>query len=59
MGLKLGLTVRLEHKLWLFNSKVLRKVSDFKREDITGDRRKLHNDVPGTSYSGDQIMRAM
>jgi hypothetical protein len=45
MGLKLCLIVRLEHKLWLFNNKVLRKVSDFKREDITGDRRKLHNEV--------------
>lgn len=44
MGVKLGLTVRLEHKLWLFNNKVPRKVSDLKREDITGDQRKLHNE---------------
>jgi len=35
--------VRVEHKLWLFKNKVLRKVSELKREDITGYRRKLHN----------------
>jgi hypothetical protein len=38
-----SLTVRVEHKLWLFKNKVLRKVSELKREDITGYRRKLRN----------------
>jgi hypothetical protein len=43
-GCKTGsLTVRVEHKLWLFKNKVLRKVYQLKRENITRIRRKLHN----------------
>jgi hypothetical protein len=38
-----SLTVRVEHKLWLFKNKALRKISELKREDITGYWRKLHN----------------
>jgi hypothetical protein len=43
-GYEIGsVTVRVEHKLWLFKNKVLRKVSELKREDIKGYWRKLHN----------------
>jgi hypothetical protein len=38
-----SVTVRVEHKLWLFKNKVLSKVSELKRDYITGYRRKLHN----------------
>jgi hypothetical protein len=37
-------TVRVEHKLWPFKNKVLRMVFELKREDITGDQRKLQNE---------------
>ena len=36
-------TLREEHRLRVFENKVLRKIFGAKRHEITGERRKLHN----------------
>ena len=38
-----SLTLREEHTLRLFENKVLRKIFVVKRDEITGEWRKLHN----------------
>jgi hypothetical protein len=44
MGMKLGLlTLREEHRLRVFENRVLR-IFDPKREEVTGGWRKLHNE---------------
>jgi hypothetical protein len=43
MGAKLGLTLREEHTLRVFENRVLRKIFGPKREE-DGSWRKLHND---------------
>jgi hypothetical protein len=39
-----SLTLREEHKLRVFESRVLRKIFGPKREVVTGEWRKLHNE---------------
>ena len=38
-----SLTVREEHRLRVLENKVLRKIFGAKRDEITGEWRKLHN----------------
>jgi hypothetical protein len=44
MGVKLGLTLREEHRLRVFENRVLRKVLGPKRDEVTGKSRRLHNE---------------
>ena len=37
------LTLRKEHRLSMFENKVLRKIFGAKKDEITGEWRKLHN----------------
>jgi hypothetical protein len=39
-----SLTVREEHKLRVFENRVLRRISGPKRDGVTGGWRKLHNE---------------
>jgi hypothetical protein len=39
-----SLTVREEHKLRVFENRVLRRIFGPKRDRVTGGRRKLHNE---------------
>jgi hypothetical protein len=48
-----SLALREEHKLGVFENKVLRKTFGPKRDEVTGDWRKLHNDL----YSSPSIIR--
>jgi hypothetical protein len=41
---KLGLTLREEHRLRTFENRVLRRISGPKRDEVTGEWRKLHNE---------------
>jgi hypothetical protein len=41
MGVKLGLTLREEHRLRVFQNKVLRRIFGLKRDEVTGGWRKL------------------
>ncbi|KAJ4440904.1 hypothetical protein ANN_10751 [Periplaneta americana] len=51
------LTLREEHKLRVFENKVLRKIFGAKRNEVTGEWRKLHNTELHTLYSSPDIIR--
>jgi hypothetical protein len=44
MGVKLGLTLRKEHRLRVFEKRVLRRIFGLKRDEVTGGWRKLYNE---------------
>jgi hypothetical protein len=42
MGVKLGHTLREGHRLRVFENRVLRRIFGPKRDEVTGEWRKLH-----------------
>jgi hypothetical protein len=52
-----SLTVREEHRLRVFEKRVLRKILGPKRDEVTGDWRKLHNEEVYNLYSSPDIIR--
>jgi hypothetical protein len=58
MGAKFGLTLREEHRLRVFENRVLRRVFGPKREE-DGSWRKLHNDEIHSLYSSTIIVRVI
>ena len=48
--------MREEHRLRVFENKVLRKIFGAKRDEITGECRKLHNAELHTLYSPPNII---
>jgi hypothetical protein len=52
-----SLTVREEHKLRVFESRVLRRTFGPKRVGVTGGWRKLHNEELHSLYSSPSIIR--
>jgi hypothetical protein len=60
MGVKHGLlTVKEEHKLRVFENRVLRRIFGSKRDGGTGGWRKLHNKELHNLYSSPSIIRIM
>ena len=57
MVVKLGLTLREECRLRVFENKVFRKIFEAKRDEITGKWRKLHNAELHALYSSPNIIR--
>jgi hypothetical protein len=56
MGVKLGsLTLREEHRLRVFESRVLRRIFGPKRNEVTGELRKLHDEELHNFYSSPDI----
>ena len=53
------LTLREEHRLRLFENRVLSRIFRPKREDLTGDWRKLHNEEHNDLYSSPNIVRVI
>jgi hypothetical protein len=53
------LTVREEHKLRVFENRVLMKIFGAKRDGVTGRWRKLHNEELHNLYSWTSIIRNM
>jgi hypothetical protein len=51
------LALREEHRLRLFENRVLRRIFGPKRDDVTGDWRKLHNEELHNLYSSPNIIR--
>ena len=51
-----SLTLREEHRLRVFGNKVLRKIFGTKRDEITGEWRKLHNAELHALYSSPNII---
>jgi hypothetical protein len=51
-----SLTLREEHRLRVFENKVLRRIFGPKRDEVTGDWRKLHNEELHNLYSSPNII---
>jgi hypothetical protein len=49
--------LREEHRLRVFENRVLRRISGPKRDEVTGDWRKLHNGELCNLYSSPNIIR--
>ena len=49
------LTLREEHRLRVFENRVLRKISGPKRREVTGEWRKLHNEELHDLYSSNIV----
>ena len=54
-----SLTLREEHRLRVFENRVLRRVFGPKRDEITGKWRKLHNEELSDLYSLPNIVRVV
>jgi hypothetical protein len=52
-----SLTLREEHGLKVFENRVLRRIFGPKRDEVTGDWRKLHNGELHNLYSSPDIIR--
>jgi hypothetical protein len=55
----LSLTLREKHRLRVFENRVLRRVFGRKRDEATGDWRKLHNEELHGLYSSPSIVRVI
>jgi hypothetical protein len=56
MGVKLGLSQREEQRLRVFENRVLRRVFGPKRDEATGEWRRLHNEELNDLYSSPNII---
>jgi hypothetical protein len=52
-----SLTLREEHRLKVFENRVLRRIFGLKRDAVTGNWRKLHNEQLHNLYSSANIIR--
>jgi hypothetical protein len=52
-----SLTLREEHRLRVFENRVLRGIFGLKRDEVTGEWRKLHNEELRDLYSSPSIIR--
>jgi hypothetical protein len=52
-----SLTLKEEHRLRLFENRVLKKIFGLKRDEVTGEWRKLHNEELHDLYSSPSIIR--
>jgi hypothetical protein len=52
-----SLTLRQEHRLRVFENKVLRRIFGPKRDEVTGEWRKLHNEQLPDLYPSPSILR--
>ena len=54
-----SLTLRVERRLRVFENRVLRRVFGPKRDEVTGERRKLHNEELNDLYCSPNIVRVI
>jgi hypothetical protein len=52
-----SLTIREEHRLRVFENRVLRKIFGLKRDEVIGGWRKLHNEELHNLYCSPSIIR--
>jgi hypothetical protein len=53
------LTLRKEHRLRVFENRILRRIFGPKRDEVTGEWRKLHSEKLRDLYSSPNIIRMM
>jgi hypothetical protein len=53
----LSLTLREEHRLGVFENRVLRRIFGPKRDEVTIEWRKLHNEVLHDLYASSSIIK--
>ena len=53
------LTLREERSLRVFENRVMRRISEPKRDEVTGEWRKLHNDELNDMYCSPNIVRVI
>jgi hypothetical protein len=51
--------LREEHRLRVFEKRVLRRIFGPKRDEVTGEWKKLHNEALHDLYSSPSIIRIM
>jgi hypothetical protein len=51
-----SLTLREEHRLRVFENKVLRRIFGLKWDEVTGEWRKLHNEELHNMYSSPSVI---
>jgi len=56
---KLSVILREEHRLRVFENRVLRRIFGPKRDEIKRERRTLHNEELNDLYSSPSIFRVM
>jgi hypothetical protein len=54
-----SLTLREEHRLRLFENRVLRRIFGPKRYEVTGELRRLHNKELNDLYSSPNFIRVI
>ena len=54
-----SLTLREEHRLRVFENRVLRRIFGPRRDGVTGEWRKLHNEELNDLYSSPNIVRVI
>ena len=54
-----SLTLREERKLRVFENKVLRRIYGPRRDEVTGDWRRLHNEELNDLYCSPNIVRVI
>jgi hypothetical protein len=52
-------SLREEHRLRVFENRVLRKIFGPKRDEVTGEWRRLHNEELSDLYSSPNIVRVI
>ena len=55
----MSLTLREKCRLKVFENRVLRRIFEFKRDKVTGEWRRLHNEELNVMYSSPNIIRVI